>query len=94
MSERNPMIYGVRQPTGAGRYEACSMMCDGAAKGLLSRYHVPDDFGVPTRMVAWFDKSGRIRFCVAHFHNGKQATVWIGADGTWETSLEPIGGTK
>jgi hypothetical protein len=48
---------------------------------LTRRYSVPSEWGGPTNCVTWRDRFQRLRLIVAHYPNGRSATVRIDANG-------------
>lgn len=61
-----------------------------SAGQLLRNRAVPASWNDPTNCVAWDDRFDRTRLLVAHYPNGRSATVRIDADGNWKTSFGDV----
>lgn len=70
-------VYGIEQPAGIRKAWEATSMEEKSAGAMLRRYHAPEDWGDPTNCVAWFDDEGDgpLRVCVAHYANGRSATL-------------------
>lgn len=51
----------------------------------LHTHRVPGEWGNPAKCVIWYDRFNRRRLIVAHYANGRSATVRIDANGVWKT---------
>lgn len=59
--------------------------------GRAGRTHgVPEEWGDPVKYVVWDDRFGRRRLCVAHYSNGRSATLRIDANGVWKMKFGDV----
>ena len=79
--------YGVPVPRGVRKDWDVSSMDTASSGSLMRRYHTDPMWEDPTRCVAWFDRFERLRVCVAHYPNGRSATLRKDANGKWSMTF-------
>ncbi|HYI40038.1 MAG TPA: hypothetical protein VE053_06940 [Allosphingosinicella sp.] len=57
---------------------------------LLGPYVAPEPLGEPSECVAWYDRFRRWRLILAHYPNGRSATVRIDANRNWKTTVGDV----
>jgi hypothetical protein len=82
--------YGVPVPRGVRKdWEATSMAAKSA--GMFLRHClIPEAWNDPIKCVAWFDRFGRARACVAYYGNGRSALVRRDANGGFKTTFGQV----
>lgn len=82
--------YGIPVPRGVQKDWTAWNALSGSEKGLLN-YNVPAEWGAPVACAAWEDRFRHTRLIVAHYPNGRSATVRIDANGNWKTLFGEVG---
>jgi hypothetical protein len=82
--------YGIPVPRGVQKTWTSMSMHPEIALDLLRPYTIPEDWGGPSECVAWYDRFRRWRLIVAHYPNGRSATVRIDANGNWKTTFGDV----
>lgn len=88
MGEREGLYQSGWSPRGVRpTWDRVSMGIDGPTAAVLHQHHVPDEWGQPVEVVAWFNEDDELRVLVADFVNGRRSVIRRTAKG-WSTTFQ------